>query len=380
MNILILHWGAYTHTDILQTFTELNIHFHVIEYIFKDKNADDYFTSWFSEQLKAAHYDAVFSVNYFPLIAEGCAAHNIKYLSWCYDCPLNVYHIEDTLGLDTNYVFLFDRVQVEYYRHLGFTNVYHLPLAINPKRLNSIRLTASEKEYYQSPVSFVGKLYHSTFPALIFPLDNYFKGYLTAIANTQLTVYGHYFIDDLLTDEFLANINKQLPAPVTKEQLAYSLATYVTHNERLLILKHLSDKYPFKLYSLDNHPLLNNIIQQGYVRYFTDMPKVFMSTDVNLNITVRNTQSGIPLRVLDVLGCGGFLLSNYQPEVVEYFIPDTDFVYYESIEDALAKTDFYLRNEDLRLQIANNGRQKCHEQFNYSRQFASLFRIAHLYP
>ena len=109
------------------------------------------------------------------------------------------------------------------------------------------------------------------------------------------------------------------------------------------------------------------------------MPKVFRATQINLNVTVKNTQSGIPLRVLDILGSGGFLLSNYQSEVAEYFIPDTDFVYYESIEDAVEKVDFYLRNEDIRQEIAKNGCKKCQEEFNYSKQFSCLFQTAGLY-
>lgn len=379
LNILVVHWGAYTHADILLTFTKHHIRFKVMEYIFKDKNNDDYFSSQLMVQLSETPYDAVFSVNYFPVIAKVCALQNVKYLAWCYDCPLNVYRIEETLGLETNYVFLFDRIQVKQYRKLGFNNVYHLPLAINPDRLNAVRIEPFEEEYYQSPISFVGQLYNSTLPELMAYLDEYYKGYLNAIVNTQLKVYGQYFIEDLLTDELVSSIAKQLPITVTKEQLAYSLATYITYNERLILLKQLSDKYTFKLYSKDTNPLLSNIIQQGYVQYFSDMPKVFRATQINLNITVKNTQSGISLRVLDILGSGGFLLSNYQPELAEYFIPDREFVYYESIEDALEKVDFYLQNDDIRQEIAKNGCKKCQEEFNYSKQFKFLFQTAGLY-
>lgn len=379
MNVLIVHWGAYTHADILLTFTKHHIRFKVMEHKFKDKNIDDYFSSQLAARLSEAQFDAVFSVNYFPIIAKACASHKVKYLAWCYDCPLNVYNIEETLGFETNYLFLFDRIQVKRYRNFGFDNVYHLPLAINPERLNAIRIEPFEEQYYQSTLSFVGQLYNSSLPEIMAPLDDYYKGYLNAIVNTQLKVYGQYFVEDLLTDEIVSSIADQFPISITKEQLAYSLATYITYNERLILFKQLSDKYPFKLYSRDNHPLLSNIIQQGYVQYFSDMPKVFRATQINLNVTVKNTQSGIPLRVLDILGSGGFLLSNYQPEVAEYFIPDTDFVYYESIEDAVEKVDFYLRNEDIRQEIAKNGCKKCQEEFNYSKQFSYLFQTAGLY-
>ena len=38
---------------------------------------------------------------------------------------------------------------------------------------------------------------------------------------------------------------------------------------------------------------------------------MFANSKVNLNITLRNIKTGIPLRALDIMGAGGFLLTNY---------------------------------------------------------------------
>ena len=84
----------------------------------------------------------------------------------------------------------------------------------------------------------------------------------------------------------------------------------------------------------------------------------------------------MPLRVLDILGSGGFLLSSYQPEVAEYFIADSEVVLYSDIQEAIDKTAFYLAHEDLRSKIAINGCQKTHEEFNYTKLFTELFKTA----
>ena len=81
MKLFVLQWNAYTYTDILATFKQLGIHYHTENYYFKDKNSDSFFLDWFSQKLKESTYDAVFSVNYFPLIAEVCYHAHIKYLS-----------------------------------------------------------------------------------------------------------------------------------------------------------------------------------------------------------------------------------------------------------------------------------------------------------
>ena len=135
------------------------------------------------------------------------------------------------------------------------------------------------------------------------------------------------------------------------------------------ILSLLSKKFGVSLYSGDKHPLLTAAKQCGRVDYNTEMPFVFKCSDINLNITLKCLQTGIPLRALDIMGCGGFLLSNYQEEFLDYFVPNEDFVYYEDFKDAYAKADFYLKNDDLRKQIAQNGYEKIKKYFSYEDRF-----------
>ena len=49
---------------------------------------------------------------------------------------------------------------------------------------------------------------------------------------------------------------------------------------------------------------------------------------------------------------------DYQAELCEAFENEKEVVIYENLEDALDKADFYLRHEELRVQIANAGREK----------------------
>ena len=383
MNLLIVQWNAYTYRDILSTLKQMGIHYHTETYYFKDKNEDPFFLAWFAGKISEGSYDAVFSVNYFPLIAESCHQRQIKYLSWSYDCPLNVPDIEQTLGYETNYVFLFDRVQAFSYHKKGFNQVYHLPLAVNVERLNKIHATDEELAYYSSDISFVGSLYESTYPTLCAPLSDYTKGYLDALMEMQFPLYGQFLFDQIITDRLINNINTEYRNSNTnillnREQLIYSLSTYVTHKERLALLKLLSEQHQIHLYSRQKHPMLSPDMCRNPVSYMEDMPKVFKHSKINLNITVKNTQSGIPLRVMDILGCGGFLLSNYQPELAEFFVPNEDFVYYEDISDALDKASFYLENDNIRTQIAQNGYEKVKEYFNYPRQLRQLFDVSGL--
>ena len=114
----------------------------------------------------------------------------------------------------------------------------------------------------------------------------------------------------------------------------------------------------------------------GPVKYSDEMPCVFRYSKLNLCPTLKCIQSGIPLRALDIMGSRGVLLSNWQPELAEYFEDGKDCIMYESMEDALAKADFYLQHEDLRKQIAVNGYQKVKENFSYPQRIRTLFHTA----
>ena len=106
------------------------------------------------------------------------------------------------------------------------------------------------------------------------------------------------------------------------------------------------------------------------------MPKIFRLSKLNLNPTLKSIQSGIPLRALDIMASKGTLLSNYQLELAEYFTDGEDVIMYESIEDALDKADFYLKHDDLRTQITQNGFAKINEQFTYPERISQMLKIA----
>ena len=158
----------------------------------------------------------------------------------------------------------------------------------------------------------------------------------------------------------------------------YFLARKVTQNERFEILKAVSDHFTTKLYTHNPTPELPDVINKGPIDFYDNMPYVFKCSKINLNITLRSIKSGIPLRCMDIMGAGGFLLTNYQADFLEYFTPDKDFVYYESIDDLIRKCDYYIKHEDERKAIALNGYNKVKEFHNYKVRLNDIFKIAGL--
>ena len=122
----------------------------------------------------------------------------------------------------------------------------------------------------------------------------------------------------------------------------------------------------------DEKRMLPNVEFMGPVDYLTEMPQVFRASKINLCPVLKANRSGIPLRALDIMGCGGFLLSSYQLELAEYFIDGQECVMYTSLEDAIEKAAFYLQNDDIRQQIARNGIARIEADFKYEDRIVRL--------
>lgn len=137
--------------------------------------------------------------------------------------------------------------------------------------------------------------------------------------------------------------------------------------ERITILNYLSQYYKVDFYTNSTSKFLNNVNLHTGVDYYTVMNKIFYLSKINLNITLPSIESGIPQRVLDIMGSGGFVLTNYQPEIEEVFEIGKDIEVFHTLEELYEKCSYYLTHEKERLTIAMNGYIKIRNNFSYNR-------------
>ena len=79
---------------------------------------------------------------------------------------------------------------------------------------------------------------------------------------------------------------------------------------------------------------------------------------------------------MEVLGCGGFLITNYQTEIAEYCSPGEDLVIYESMDDLEDKVGYYLAHEDERRKIAETGFKTVCQYHNYRERILNMLEVA----
>ena len=253
MKILFLNSPAFAKQDMLDAFTACNIQYDLFFHNDYHERQSPAFEVAFLAALEKCNYDFVFSFNYFPIISRCCQKKNTKYVSYVYDSPLVALY-SCTLINSCNYVFLFDKATYLTFHDAGIPTVYYLPLAANVKRLTSLVCPDSLREQISSDISFVGSLYNEdhNFYDRLDHISDYTRGYLDSIMAAQQQIYGYFFLEKLLTQNIVDDLQKSIPyQPMSDgtENAAYVYANYflcrkITSNERISLLKAISEHFP----------------------------------------------------------------------------------------------------------------------------------------
>lgn len=376
--------------------------------------------------IHAQQAEAVVSFNYFPILSMICNTCQIPYYAWVYDCPHFTLYAGQ-IQLPCNHIGVFDREMVRNLEKYGVGTAFHAPLSTDTAYFDEAVKQASGKEraQFRCDVSFVGSLYtdEHNYYDVMFPQEQE-KGCQSDLA--AVGAYGQEYrerMDTLIKRQCFCYDKDYLRQAVSDGQLdlgmigekmarqglmlgedyfaqgedilmAAVLEKKVTVEERRMLLTELaremggsdqtalddaagnsSSRYSFRLYTGSETKGIPELdaCNCGTVDYHTQMPLVFAGSRINLNISLRSIRSGIPLRVLDIMACGGFVLTNRQPEIMECFEDGVELAVFDSMEDCVDKVRYYLAHEEERRLIAEAGRKKVQENFSYEAGLARLF-------
>lgn len=382
MKILMLEWDSFGQEYIRTEFENAGCLVEIYEWPFgkQDMRDNEPLYEQLIQKIKTDEISFVFSLNFFPVAAAACNSCGIVYVSWIYDTPYLLLYSKH-IKYDTNRICFFDKSLYREFQKQKLNHIFYLPLAAPVDTYD--KLEAGRNVDYGSEVSFVGSTYQEQrqdFYALLQGTDTYTKGYLEAIMRMQKEVYGDFFLERLLDEQIVKELRRVCPIERGADEWEseawiyanYFLARKITGEQRIDILQMLSERFEVKLYTPEATPALIRVHNCGTVDYMTQMPKVFKQSKINLNMTLRSIASGIPLRAMDIMGCGGFLLTNYQRDFEDFFEPGIDYVYYTDNEDLLYKTEYYLSHPKERETIARNGYKKVKENHTYGHRIKEI--------
>ncbi len=387
MKLILYIWGS--NSDNILKKTLIGMGHEVTEYRAKCEHytKDLKFAQGLINLIHEFNAEAVVTNDYFPIISMVCNTTGIVYYSWVYDSP-HYTLFASAVKYPCNRIGCFDGALVDRLNMLGIDTVKHLPLGVDWPEV-------ALSEAASCDVSFVGGLYtdaHNYYDELS---DEVIKMRADEFIKRQCFEYERDYLRGFfecdggdgrkLTDRIRDILMREelLPGNEYIEDVEYIFASAflekkVTVDERHMLLNAVSERgNDFALYTgsdLAMEPALKRA-NRGIVDYYKEMPFVFKNSRINLNISLRSIRTGIPLRALDIMGCGGFLLSNYQEELAQYFKEGVELVLFYSLEDCLEKIEYYLSHEKERKSIALAGHEAVKERFDYGDQLEKLLQM-----
>ena len=381
MKILLYRWKAYNQFDIIRNLEKRG---HVVEDIMGEMSnfeVDDAFASRFEDRMDIGNFDLVMSVNYFPIISDICQRKNIRYVSWCCDSPISTMHHESVFN-SVNTIFTFDKFDQMIFEEMG-APVYYLPLCVDTDRVSQIIENDNSGKFY-ADLSFVGSMYNkNSYDNLYEHFPEYMKGYFDAVIKLQTEVHERYLLDDALDADMLEELSKYFVLDKTDRSfsdldLIFSttvLSYKIANVERRKLLTRLSLICDVNVYTDDEDADFVKAHNCGTADYWSEAPLIFSRSKINLNLTLRSIRSGIPLRVWDILGAGGFCITNYQPELPLYFEDGVNIVWFKNTAELIEKIKYYLSHEEERRAIAKRGQELVTQYHDYSGRFDCMAEI-----
>lgn len=340
-------------------------------------------TSYIQEQ----KVELILSVHFIMGAALAAYHTNLRYAAILWDAPYT--EIYNVLGrMNHIWVSTFDRIDKERLEAGGIKHVLYQPLCVNAEEMTAWNRKIQDILQgggYIHDISFVGRLYEhnlydENFSHIPANLEPYFNGIFEDAAfkwDGVNRVYGEVSEEILrymkmLDSDFPISNNQDISDARWFE--IYYLIRKIANIERIATLNLLAERYSVTFYtdSEFDAAVLQNVDVKEPIFDVGRASLVYAGSKINLNISLKGIEGGTPLRIMDVMGAGGFVLSSYCAETAEIFEEDKEIVMFKTPEELIEKTEFYLAHDKEREQIARAGQRKVLSCYTYEKKIKQL--------
>lgn len=330
------------------------------------------------------HY--VISYDFVQTISQACFEAGIPYIAWVYDTPQKELYTHYAF-YPCNYVFAFDKCQVQRLQEIGITNVQHTPLAVHVDKVNMVTDTVgrNHRNEYQNEIAFVGQLYKvENEDVLLRQMGEKLETQLRQnIESCFMKWDKNTRMHGLMSEECVAYFGEleghkiRKNYPFMSEQFYYEaalLSRMLANRERVHVLNKLAEAYDVAFYTYDKDvSQLSDRVKVRPGMSYDLLSHVYQTSKININITLHCIETGASQRVLDVMAAGGFLLSNYQAELEEMFVQGEEIVLFHNEQEMEELIAYYLTHDEERERIARKGQQKVLQKYSYQEGLIRAF-------
>lgn len=325
------------------------------------------------------------SIHMLPNLSVAAYKTGVKYIVMLWDAP--VLAMNTIFGkLDNLWVTSYDKLDCERFKQYGVKHVLYQPLTVDRDAVCKWDMLGRLQGNYFNDISFVGRLYEKNlYDAQVASIPVNMRDYFTSImeetafrwdgANRIFGIVDKEILDyiKLVSRDF--KINNPYDEVDERYFEVYYLFKKIANIERICCLNLLAEQYDLTFYTdskIKEGLLSTEVKKMPAVEPGEALALVYAGSKINLNISLRGMEGGTPLRIHEIMGAGGFVLSSFCVETAELFDEDKEIVMFREPEELMEKAEYYLNHDHERQKIALAGQRKVLDRFTHERKLKEL--------
>lgn len=328
----------------------------------------------------------LFAVNHTEGLAEFCAERGVPLVVWEVDPALAPPRRLPALASSAREtrVFTYRERNRQAFAAAGYARVEALPLAADPELRRPLALDDEERERWGAPLAFVGSSMVANALRLREQALAHWSAWLgggasaraRAEAGLRRVLEGQRRTPAL--DRVAALLEEEAPG------LAHALAgrgVFVTPlvAESAAAEKRLAALAPLGALGLSvwgdegwSALACHGVRWRGSAGHREELTRIYNACAVHLDVARLYQNDIVPMRVFDVLACGGFLLAERSAELERLFVPGRELDTWSTSAELRAKAAHYLAHPDEARAIAARGRAVVLEHHTIERRLERM--------
>ena len=328
-----------------------------------------------------------FAVNYTNGLAELFESHGVDLICWEVD-PATDHLKPISTSSDRAYIFTYREANVEEFVMAGFKNVEHLLLASDTEKRSQTKLSPEEQGTYGSKLSFVGSSMIENAVSLRNIFLSQYKVYrggsedaveegnrlLEEVLSVQRKDFSVYVIPDLLNKLFSGFIGYLLKIPGALDPFML-IGEIAAAEKRVNYIANLGG-LGVKVWGDEGWRSAEQygVKYMGSAGHTHEINKIYSASNINVDINRLYQMDIVPMRIFDIMACGGFVLSEYSKEIGNIFEIGKEVETYSTLDELVSKIAYYLDHESEALEIAERGREAVLKNHTISGRVKHMLR------
>lgn len=308
---------------------------------------------------------AFYSSFFHPHELDDMKQHGVKRVCWMYD---RMYDLPESTGNQYDLALTFDRKHVDYLQPIFGDRTRYLPAATGMDHTE-----ISQKIIPTTPITFVGATGLRRSLSYI-NQNRSMTMQVMGIINRVIGSGWNVPPQDLQDQLFI----ETQPLNPTNDELFKRFVLQLAASRLRVSFLSAAQSFGLTIYGdalWGKREFSGNLISSyagNSLDYETETPDVYAASSININLFHPQIIEGIPMRVYDVLACGGFLLSQYRPVLEEQFTIGEDLDVFHTPNELAEKINYYLHHKEERKAMTKHGQQTVLQNHTYSHRLQQI--------